>query len=102
MAAVEGAHPQREREVVRRLAGFEQEVLDGDLPDVEPPGRDLRGSVTSALVDGGRGAVGGQDEAVGSEASDDLAGGRSGTAPDLEHPHPWLEWERLDRGQDAG
>lgn len=102
MAAVESAHSQSEREVVRRLAGFEQEVLDGDLSDVEPTGRDLRGSVTSALVDGGRGAVGGQDEAVGSEASDDLAGGRSGTAPDLEHPHPRHERERVDRGQDAG
>ena len=102
MAAVEGAHSQSEREVVRRLAGFEQEVLDGDLSDVEPTGRDLRGSVTSALVDGGRGAVGGQDEALGSEASDDLTGGRSGTAPDLEHPHPELERERVDRGQDAG
>jgi hypothetical protein len=45
LTSVECAHADREREVEQPLAGWQFEVLDGDLADAQPAGRDLRRGV---------------------------------------------------------
>src|SRR5690606_129152 len=98
MATVQRAHPHREREVVASLARRELELLGVGLSSGEPTRRDEIARRPTQLRDRLGGSVDREHVTLGADPVRHLAGRGPGTAADLDHPHPGLEWQRVDYG----
>jgi hypothetical protein len=99
VSAAEGAHPDRERQVERWLAGAQFEVLDGHVAHAQQSGRDLCRGVALGACDPRGGPV--DDENV--PVPDSLRhrfGGASWRAADLQHPHARAQRQRVDHGSE--
>jgi hypothetical protein len=90
LTSVECAHADREREVEQPLAGWQFEVLGGDLADAQPAGRDLRRGVLLGSDDPGGGSVDDEDVPV-PDSSGYRLGGGSRSATDLQDAHAGLQ-----------
>src|SRR5690606_5085430 len=91
-----------EGEVERLFTGLELEVLDRDSTKAEAARLDLRRARCLSLCYGPGGSVDREHVAV-ADAARDLAGGRSGTAADLEDPDPGPQREGVHQaGESSG